>query len=139
MVDKLFVATKAFIVHEGKVLMVRESAVYEEGTNKGQFDFPGGRLNPGEKCEEALKREVREEVGIDIEIEKPFYVDEWRPVVAGESWQVIGIFYLCSVMTDEITLGNDHSEYIWLDPKEYASIPIISMYKRTFDVYLGVN
>lgn len=36
MVDKLFVATKAFIVHKNKVLLLKESSKYDDGTNSGK-------------------------------------------------------------------------------------------------------
>lgn len=73
---KLFVATKAFIVHEGKVLVVRE-AKYENGTNVGRFGIPGGRAEKGERFDDALRREAKEETGLEIEIGEPLYVQEW--------------------------------------------------------------
>lgn len=63
---KLFVATKAFIVKDGKVLILRESQKYEDGTNAAHFDLPGGRLAPGEHFAEALAREVKEETGLSV-------------------------------------------------------------------------
>jgi len=36
--------TKAFIEHRGKVLIIREAAGYKDGTNKGRYDVPGGRI-----------------------------------------------------------------------------------------------
>jgi len=54
MEPKLFIATKAFIEHNGKVLILRESPKNEFGTNAGKCDVVGGRLNPGETYEEAL-------------------------------------------------------------------------------------
>jgi hypothetical protein len=42
MEPKLFVATKAFIIRDGKVLIVRESLRYDEGANADKFDVPGG-------------------------------------------------------------------------------------------------
>jgi 8-oxo-dGTP diphosphatase len=80
-VQKLFIATKAFVVKGGKVLIVRESSKYDEGTNAAKFDVVGGRLKPGERFDENLRREVKEETGLDIQIGKPFFVNEWRPVM----------------------------------------------------------
>lgn len=90
-IDKLFIATKAFIVNNGKVLVLRESTQYSDGGNAGRFDVPGGRLNPGEHFEEVLKREVKEETGLEVTIGKPVYVGEWRPTVkkggTGKLWE----------------------------------------------------
>ncbi|MES2122859.1 MAG: NUDIX domain-containing protein, partial [Chlamydiota bacterium] len=68
---KLFVATKAFIHFQGKILLLRESNRYEEGSNTGYFDVVGGRMTPGESFDECLMREVKEETGLDVKIGKP--------------------------------------------------------------------
>jgi len=84
MEPKIFVATKAFIVFNGKVLILRESTKYEDGANAARFDVPGGRLQPGQRFDESLLREIQEETGLAVKIGKPFFVNEWRPVVRGE-------------------------------------------------------
>jgi len=76
MIDKMFVATKAFIIHNGKVLLLRESSKYEDSGNLGSFDLPGGRIKPGEEVNEAFLREVKEETGLEIIKKNPFFVSE---------------------------------------------------------------
>ena len=56
MVDKIFVAMKAFIVHSGKVLLLRESSKYSDGSNAGKFDVVGGRVEQGQRFDESLLR-----------------------------------------------------------------------------------
>lgn len=133
MAPKLFIATKAIISHKGKVLLLREAGSYQDGTNIGRYVEPGGRLEPGERFDEALKREVMEETGLTIEIGEPITVSEWRPVVRGEAWQIVGIFFECQAMTDTVTLSSDHDEYVWIDPKEYASYPMPDNLKVIFE------
>lgn len=91
MEPKLFIATKAIVVHNGKVLLLHESGSYQDGTNIGRYDLPGGRLHPGERFDEALRREVLEETRLEVEIKRPVAVNEWRPVVRGEQWQIVGV------------------------------------------------
>lgn len=88
-VDKLFVATKAFILYDGKVLLLKESSKYQDGTNAERFDIVGGRVEPGQRFDESLLREIKEETGLDVEIGRPFFVNEWRPIVRGEQWQIV--------------------------------------------------
>ena len=92
MVDKLFVATKAFIVHHGKVLLLKESSAYADGTNASKFDVVGGRIKPGERFDESLLREIKEETGMEVTLGRPFFVNEWRPQVQGEQWQIVATF-----------------------------------------------
>jgi 8-oxo-dGTP diphosphatase len=135
---KLFVATKALIRHNGKVLLLKESTKYEEGTNAGKYDVVGGRLKPGEHFAESLLREIREETGLEVKVIKPLSVDEWRPVVKGEQWQVVGITFLCEADIDNVILSEDHSEFIWIDPNEYKDYPILIGCHGAFEELLSM-
>ncbi len=135
MTIKQFVATKAFIEKEGKVLILRESDDYDEGTNKGRFDVAGGRVEPGENYEESLRREVKEETGLEVDVGTPFAVDEWRPEVEEEQWQIIGIFFRCTTQ-GEVDLGEDHEEYVWMEPEDYQEYDLIPSLNDVFLQYL---
>lgn len=136
---RMFVATKAFIVKDGKVLIVREAAAYDVGTNTGEYDVVGGRIEPGEHYEDALHREVREEVGLSVEIIKPFAVGEWFPNVKGEQWHIIAIYFECRPTSEEITLGSDHDDYRWINPKNIDEVPIMDNLRSVFTAYLKRN
>jgi len=69
---KQFVATKAFIEYRGKILIVRESGDYQNGTNQGKYDVSGGRIEPRQKFSDCLLREIREETNLNVKIIKPF-------------------------------------------------------------------
>ena len=73
MEPKLFVAMKAFIVHDGKVLILRESPKDTERTNVGKYDVVGGRVKLGQRFDESLLREIHEETGLAVKIGKPFH------------------------------------------------------------------
>jgi 8-oxo-dGTP diphosphatase len=131
----LQVAMKAVIVKDGKVLVLREAGTYEEGTNEGRYDMPGGRLEPGEPFEEALRREVREETGLEVSIEYPIYVGEWRPVIRDVPHQIVATFMVCAPTSAKIVLSSDHDEYQWVDPQDYGHVNILDPVNKVIDRY----
>jgi len=120
------IAVRAVIIKDRKVLVIRESGTYEEGTNVGKYDLPGGRVSAGERFDEALRREVFEEVGLEIITFKPFFVGEWRPVVKDTPLQIIGIFFVCTTNNADVVLGTDHDEFLWVGREDVVSIPLMS-------------
>lgn len=136
MEPKLFIAPKAFIVHNGKVLILRESPKNEFGTNPGRYDVVGGRLNPGERWDECLLREINEETGLSVKIGKPFAVSEWRPVVKSEQWHIVGVFFECHAESPNVVMDNEHDEYQWIDAKEYQKYNLIPNLHPMFEAYL---
>lgn len=133
---KLFTATKAFIVYNGKVLLLKESTKYADGANAGRFDVPGGRVKPGQRFDESLLREILEETGLSVKIGRPFFVNEWRPVVRGEQWQIVGTFFECLAESDQVVLSEDHEEFLWIEPKEYQNYNLIDNLIPAFESYL---
>ncbi len=135
-VTKQFIAVRAVIIKDKKVLAIREAAKYSSGTNHGKYDFPGGKVKVGESIFDAIKREVKEEAGLEnVEIGKPFFVEEWYPTVKGEKIQIIGIFYLCTISNTEIKLGSDHDDFQWIDPTNYL-IPLMDANINALKEYL---
>lgn len=134
---QLFVATKAFIVRNGKVLLLRESTKYTDGSNAGRYDVVGGRIQPGQRFDESLLREIKEETGLTAKIGRPFFVNEWRPVVKGNPWQIVGTFFECFADTDQVALSEDHDEYVWIDPKDFRKYNLIPNLVPAFESYLS--
>ncbi len=132
----LRVAAKALVRYKGKVLILKE-ADYEEGSNKGLFGLPGGRLDLGEKFEDGLRREVKEETGLTIKnIVRPLHVGEWSPEIKGEINQIVAIFMLVDVDTDKVVLSEEHSEHAWIKPEAYSGYNLMAADGEVFQAYI---
>lgn len=106
------VVVGAAILRSGTVLATRRTAPPEAA---GRWEFPGGKVEPGELPEAALVREIREELGCDVE------VTGW---LAGEA--PIGDHHALRVATCAITRGDpdpvEHDATRWLTPDQLDDV-----------------
>ena len=120
------VAAKAMIANAaGEILILREARTYQEGTNHGRYHFPGGRITPGEPFFEGLRREVREETGLEIEVGQPIFVGEWFPVIKGEMNHIVAMFLACTAVQGDITLSDEHDDYQWVAPARMKAFDVM--------------
>ena len=87
------------------------------GEFKGYWEFPGGKVEIGESLEEALKREIREELQVEIHMEEKFSeLDYDYP-----HFHLTMHCYFCSVLSGEIKLV-EATEGKWLRKEELDSV-----------------
>jgi 8-oxo-dGTP diphosphatase len=131
------IAAKAVIVNsDGKVLVLREAATYKDGTNVGKYHVPGGRLEKGESFLDGLRREVREETGLEITPLYPLHVDEWRPVIREVEHHIIAVFMLCELQSDgTVAVSDEHDEALWIDPAESEQYALLPAEARAIKAY----
>lgn len=130
-------AARAIIVNdEGKILIVREAGEYLDGDNSGQYDLPGGRVDAGESLIDALKREVAEETGLEVEVdENPISVQEWHPVINGKENHIVGTFFVCRPLSTAVNLSSDHNSYEWIDPDMSSDYDFMPPQLRAINEY----
>jgi len=95
---KIRVSAYAVIIHEGKLLLVNTR------TSRKWF-FPGGGVEIGETLEETVKREVKEETGIEVEVEQFLSFKETFFYYDPEdiAFQNYGMYFKCSPKSFQLT------------------------------------
>jgi 8-oxo-dGTP diphosphatase len=114
----LLVVACALIDPDGKILLARRP---EGKKMAGLWEFPGGKLNPGELPEAALVRELREELGIDIAEKNlaPFVFASH----AYETFHLLMPLYLCRKWTGKPT-PREGQALAWVAPDRLIEYPM---------------
>lgn len=133
-----FTATKAFIRYQGKILLLRESGHYADGTQKELYDVTGGRINADETLMQGLSREVYEETGIHIKTSREFFVRDVIVKRPDEEWHINAHYFICDVENDHIVLSMDHDDHIWINPQDHKTLQIIPDLTEVFEAYLAI-
>jgi 8-oxo-dGTP diphosphatase len=106
----------ALILHEGCYLLTRRKAHVHLG---GLWEFPGGKREPGESLEDCLRRELREELGIEITEPVPFQII--RHAYPQKTVELH--FFRCSIKDGQPRpLGCDALQ--WVPPEELPRMPL---------------
>jgi 8-oxo-dGTP pyrophosphatase MutT (NUDIX family) len=92
---------------------VQKSA--DDPNQAGKWEVPGGRMDFGEDVDEHIRREVLEEVGVEIRPGPPFYVWQWRiqrPAADGETRdiQVVAVARLCEALSGSADTGGQKED-----------------------------
>ncbi len=87
------------------------------GEWKDGWEFPGGKMEPGETPEGALIREIREELDTEIRIDRFLHTVEWDY----PKFHLTLHCYLCSLLSESIHL-NEHEAARWLGKAEIHSV-----------------
>lgn len=114
---------------KGRCLVLRRSA--SSKANAGKWDFPGGKVDPGETFDQGLLREVSEETGIDIFLS--------RVAGAGESElperNVAYLFMEAVADSTQVHLSAEHDDFAWVPVKDLRKIDLAPQYMAIAESY----
>ena len=119
--------TCAIIERDGRILAAQRSATMSLPL---KWEFPGGKIDPGETAEECLQRELLEELGVHVCLSKslPNSTHHYP------NFAITLYPFLCTIASGEIVL-HEHTAISWLPPTELhsldwaeADVPVIESY-----------
>ena len=105
----------AAIIHDVQGRIFATQRGYGEW--KDGWEFPGGKVEAGESPEDALKREIREELSTEICIERFLCTVEYDY----PQFHLTMHCYICSLLTEALHL-NEHEDARWLTTDELDSV-----------------
>lgn len=126
------VSCAIIINEENSVLITQRSSVMQLPL---KWEFPGGKVEEGETAEEALLREIKEELDVEIEI-----LQALRPNCHSYDTKTIRLIpFVCKISLGSIHL-REHAAHLWLKPNELldldwaeADIPIVKAFLDMYD------
>lgn len=104
----------AVIFHDGKYLCMQKGETKYSYTSY-KYEFPGGKIELGETPEEALIRELHEEMSYDIVVIRPLIMVEH----SYPDFSITLKAFLCSVKTTDFVM-KEHINYKWLSKDELS-------------------
>ena len=126
----LQVGVKALIQdNQGRFLILKNTKVWE-GDQEVRWDIPGGRIDPDETVFEGLKREIKEETGLDlIATDRTLTVQD----IIRSTFHVVRITYTATaegkvVLNHSDTSDTVHAEYEWMTKDELKKLPSLDPY-----------
>lgn len=122
----------AFIINpQGKLFLIK--------THKWNnlYCVPGGHIELGETIEKALKREIKEETGLDVN--RPKFLCLWEFIEGDNFWKkkhMLFLNFLVKTTSTKVKLNKEAEDYIWATPKEALKLPLEKYTKLTIENYI---
>ena len=117
---------------QGKILLARSHKWFDK------YTLPGGHIEVGESMADAVRREVKEEVGLDVEVVEMLLAQE--AIFAPEFYKkkhFIFIDFYCKSKDQQVKLDqNEIQDYTWVYPGAAYNLKLDSFTRKTLDTYL---
>ncbi|ACP34244.1 NUDIX hydrolase [Sulfolobus islandicus L.S.2.15] len=123
--DRPLVAVGCLIVEENKVLLVKR----KNPPNAGLWAIPGGKVEYGETLEDALKREMREETGLEVAVSNIISIVQ----VINEGYHYVILDFECKPIGGKLRASSDASEVEYIPFNKLKDIPTT---KTTYDMLI---
>jgi ADP-ribose pyrophosphatase YjhB (NUDIX family) len=118
----------AVVIHEGRVLLIRRG----KPPSAGEWSIPGGAVELGESVEAALRREVREETGLEIAVGR--FLEVFERVEpdgdGGVRFHFVVLDYAATVVGGTLRAGDDAADAAFAEPDDLDRYALADTVRR---------
>jgi len=125
-------AVGALILNKGKILLVKRRFM----PSAGKWSIPGGLIEVGESLVEALKREVKEELNLEIKSYK--FLDIVENIIKDKEGKIEYHFIIFNFLVEvegEVKLNYENSEYLWVNLEEVKNLDVTNTVKKLLEKF----
>jgi len=117
---------------KGEILLVKSPKWHTE------YSIPGGHIELGETIEQTVKREVKEEVGLDVELKEILFVQEAiYPKEYYKKKHFIFLECVCSTKSSRVKIDNrETKDFFWVKPEKALELNLNHYTKKFITKYL---
>jgi len=105
------------ILYKNRLLLTKRG----KAPFKGWWDLPGGYVERGETAEQALKREIEEETGLDIKIKNVFGTYSGTASFGADKYWILSIVFFAQAQSQSLQANDDISDSRWFAKSEIPS------------------
>lgn len=122
MTDLWGLAAKGICEYNGKILLLKIR--FRSTHDAGLWEFPGGKVKKGEFFDDALKREFKEETGLDINIDSLYNViqRDYTACKTNQNIKSIQLIMNVSCDCDDVVISKEHDDYGWFTKEEVMNM-----------------
>ena len=125
MAQKPFALSIKVVIRDeaGRCLVLKRSA--GSRGNAGRWDFPGGKVDPGETFDAALLREVAEETGLTISLRRVLGAAESESPTRKIAYLVME----GRLESGEVRLSGEHDDFAWVSPQDMPALDVADQFR----------
>jgi len=128
--ERPIVGAGALMIENGKLLLIKRGAK----PGQGRWSIPGGIVELGERVQDAIVREVKEECGLDIEVEE--LMDVFDSITRDEKgriqYQFVVVNFLAKIKGGILKNADDVLEARWVQLNEVEKYNLTNLFRAFF-------